>query len=259
MLTYSYPVTLFILCPLIFFAAFVDSIAGGGGLISLPSYLLAGIPIHTCYGTNKLVSGCGTAAASVNYFRSRCVDVRAAVPGVAGALAGAAVGAHLALTLSADALQLCLLIILPAVAVFMFVNRSFGSVQKKDPLSDKILELRALIVGLVIGCYDGFFGPGAGTFYALALTVFLRLDLVTASGTTKLINLGSNIASAVTFIAAGKVLYMIALPCAVCSVCGNMLGSRLAIKNGAKFIRPLIAAVSILLFIHIGYDFISRR
>jgi uncharacterized protein len=256
---FPYPLMLLILCPLIFLAGFIDSIAGGGGLISLPSYMLAGIPIHVCYGTNKFVSGCGTATASINYFRNRCVNVRVAVPGSVGSLIGAAAGAHLALMLSPAALQFCLLVILPVVAVFMVFNRNFGTIKPGPALPSGILMAGAFVTGLVIGCYDGFFGPGAGMFFTLVLTVCLRLNLVMASGTTKVINLASNIASAVTFIIAGKVMYTIAIPCLFCSISGNFLGSRLAIKNGARFIRPLIAAVSVLLFARTGYNFFVCR
>lgn len=256
-LSFSYPVTLLILCPLVFLAGFVDSVAGGGGLISLPAYIFAGIPIHICYGTNKFVNGCGTLCSSINYFRNKCVNVRAALCGAAGALVGSPLGARFALHLSPAALQVCLLVILPLVAAFMIFNRGVQTTGKRSPLKNKILMAGSFFTGLIIGCYDGFFGPGTGMFLTLILHVLLRLELITASGTTKIINLASNIGSAVTFLIAGKILFVIALPCLFCSIAGNYLGSHLAIKNGARIIRPLIAFAAVLLIVHVVSDFIK--
>lgn len=257
LLTYSYPVTLLILCPLVFLAGFVDSVAGGGGLISLPAYLFSGLPIHVCYGTNKIVNGCGTLCASINYFKNKCVNIKAAICGVVGALVGSTIGARLALSLSPAALQLCLLIILPIVAAVMIFNRGFGSSKLQKPLPETIFLLGSLAAGFVVGCYDGFFGPGTGMFLTLILTMALRLNLVTASGTTKFINLASNVGSSITFLMAGKISFIIAIPCLFCSMGGNFLGSKMAIKNGAKIIRPLIAVVAVLLIVHVVSDFIK--
>lgn len=256
-LTYSYPITLLILCPLVFLAGVVDSVAGGGGLISLPAYLFAGLPIHICYGTNKFVNGCGTFCASINYLKNKCVNVKVALFGAIGALIGSPLGAQLALHLSSDALRICLLIILPIVAVFMFFNHGNKKTESTKILKKSFLFPGAFAAGFIVGCYDGFFGPGTGMFLTLILNVILCLDLVTASGTTKIINFASNIGSAVTFLLAGKVLFIIAIPCLFCSVAGNYLGSRLAIKNGAKIIRPIIIVVAVLLIIHVISDFIK--
>ncbi|WP_210117815.1 sulfite exporter TauE/SafE family protein [Treponema parvum] len=256
-LHYSYPVTLAVLCPLIFLAGFVDSVAGGGGLISLPAYIFAGLPIHVCYGTNKFVNGFGTLCASLNYFKNNCVNARAALFGTIGALIGSNFGARTALRLSSDALKICLLVILPVVVVFMIFNRRFGFEKEKAPIKRPIFSAGALFTGLIVGWYDGFFGPGTGMFLTLILAALLHMNLLTAGGTAKVINLASNIGSAAAFLAAGKVFFMVAIPCMLCSVGGNFLGSRLAIKNGAKIIRPVIVIVSVLLIAHIVSDFLK--
>lgn len=254
---YSYGITLLILCPLIFLAAFIDSIAGGGGLISLPAYIFAGLPIHTAYGTNKFSSSMGTATALVNYIRSGCVDFSAAIAGGAGAFLGSWIGTRLALSLSAKALQICLMVILPLVGIFILSSRGMESSNTKNPRTGKIKLFLSFFIGLVFGCYDGFFGPGAGMFMTLGLSGLVRLEMIKAVGTTKVLNFSSNIASMITWLANGKVLFPVAVPCMFCSMAGAFIGSRLAIKTGKKFIRYILAFVAILLFVKILFDLIK--
>ena len=256
---YSYEVTLLILCPLIFLAAFIDSIAGGGGLISLPAYIFAGIPIHTASGTNKFSSSMGTSIAVANYIRGNCVDFPSAITGSLFALLGSWIGTMLALSLSPRVLQICVMIILPLVGVFVFLRRNKESNQvSKNPLSLKFKLIFSSLIGLFFGCYDGFFGPGTGMFITLSLSTIVRLELTKAVGTTKVINFSSNIASMFTWLANGKILFPIAIPCAVCSMAGGYLGSRIAMKSGKKIIRPVLAFVATLLFAKIFFDLIAR-
>lgn len=244
-----------IVCPLVFFASFVDSIAGGGGLISLPAYLLTGMPVHMAYGCNKF-SGCiGTLVSAARYLRSGHLHLRTALCAAALALAGSGLGARLALVLSDRALRLSMLVLLPLAAVIVLFNK--GRLGDQNTFDQHALGAAYLIAGLIgFGCgmYDGFFGPGTGTFMLLAFSLFLGFDFATANGNTKLANLASNVAALVVFISAGQVLYQIAIPAALCSICGNYLGSGLAIKKGAGFIRPMLIAVLCLLFVKIIYD-----
>ena len=254
---YPYGITLLILCPLIFLAAFIDSVAGGGGLISLPAYVMAGLPIHTAYGTNKFSGSFGTATAVVNYIRSGSVDFTAALPGALGAVLGSWLGTRLALSLSPMALQICLMVILPLVGVFIFTRRGTGDVQGDKPLSGRLKIILSSIIGIVFGCYDGFFGPGTGMFMTLALSGLVRLGLIKAVGTTKVLNFSSNFASMVTWLINGKILFPIAIPCMISSAAGAFLGSHMAIKIGRKFIRLILALVAVLLFIKILFDVIG--
>ncbi|HCC37869.1 MAG TPA: hypothetical protein DEQ14_09780 [Treponema sp.] len=256
-MTYSYGVTLLILCPLVFLAAFIDSIAGGGGLISLPAYILAGFPIHTAGGTNKFSSSIGTLAAVINYIRSGSVDFAAAVAGGLAAIAGAWTGTRLALSLSPRVLQICLMVILPLAGIFILTSRGMKTPVPKKPLSFRLKILCAAAVGLVIGCYDGFFGPGAGMFMTLALAFLVRLELIKAVGTTKVLNFSSNMASMVTWLVNGKVFFPVAIPCMLCSAAGGFLGSRMAIKTGRKLIRLVLAFVAVLLFAKILFDLVK--
>ncbi len=253
-MNFSYEATLIIVCPLVFLAGFVDSIAGGGGLISIPAYLFAGLPIHNAYGTNKFSACIGTIVAAINYFKNGKMNIRIASFGALAALPGSYLGTLLALYLSDTALQLSLLIILPIVAIFTITHRTFGRAINVAPLSRKKTIVYSLITGLVIGAYDGFFGPGTGMFLILIFAGLMHIDLVEGSGTAKVVNLASNFASAITYIFGGKVLFAIGIPAAICAIAGNYLGSRLAIKIGASFVRPVIAIVAIALCIKIVAD-----
>lgn len=246
---------LLIVCPLVFFASFVDSVAGGGGLISLPAYLLTGMPTHLAYGSNKFSACIGTCFSAIRYLKSGHLHLKIALFSAVFALVGSSCGAHLALVLTDQALRISMLVLLPIAAVIVLFN--------KDRLNDdntfdesrrgKALTLAALI-GFFIGLYDGFFGPGTGTFMILAYSLFLGFDFNTANGNTKIVNMASNFAALVVFITAGQVFYAIAIPAAICSIAGNWVGSGLAIQKGAKFIRPMLIIVLCLLFAKIIYD-----
>ncbi|MDP4092964.1 MAG: TSUP family transporter [Bacillota bacterium] len=241
-------------CPLIFVAGFVDSIAGGGGLISLPAYLFAGLPVHYAYGTNKLSSTFGTMFSAFRFLKNGKIHLKSAVAAVISALFGSYLGAKAALALSDIYLRYFLIIMLPVAAVFIITRKKFGEENRISYLSGfKIFGL-SLLIGLVMGVYDGFFGPGTGTFLILLFTGVIGFNLTVASGNAKLVNLASNIAALVTFSADSKVFFELGIPAAIFGIAGNWLGSGLAIKNGAKIIKPVLVVVIILLFAKILYD-----
>ncbi|MDD2955940.1 MAG: TSUP family transporter [Oscillospiraceae bacterium] len=246
-------------CPLVFFAGVVDSIAGGGGIISLPAYLLAGVPIHTAYGTNKMANCWGTAIAAWKFYRSGNIRLAPALVSAAAALAGSWLGTQLTLLLSEKYLQISLMVILPLVAVFLLCNKNFGRAEAASPQSFSTPSAVALcaVIGLAIGAYDGFFGPGTGTFLVLAFTGVLKMPIVQASGNAKVVNLASNLASLTAYIAGGKVYFALGIPAALCSIAGNYLGASLAIKKGARFIRPMMVVAIALLFGKLLYDLVS--
>ena len=243
-----------IVCPLLFLAGFADSIAGGGSTISVPSALLAGIPIHTAYGTNKLAMSLGTLTSVIQYGRKGKICWFTALFAAAGALAGSPLGALLAMHLSEKYLSYCLMVLLPAAALFLSLNKGFGQTPKHRDLSRLQQAVYALLIGLGVGAYDGFFGPGAGTFYIILFCTVLGTDLVQASGNAKVVNLASNTGALVTYILGGKVWFAAGLPMAVCAIAGNFLGSRLAIKNGARFIRPIMAVMILLILVKLILD-----
>ena len=178
------PVTYLIVLPLVFLAGFVDSVAGGGGIISLPAYLMAGIPAHLAAGTNKVVNGTGTLVAALKYFRSGKVLLRPAVTAAVCALIGSAVGTELAALISEQTLETLMLVALPCVAVFLSVKKDFGRdipAEERPVYTPRQELLRSALIGLVFGCYDGLVGPGTGTFMILGFTALLSLDLITAA------------------------------------------------------------------------------
>lgn len=245
-----------ILFPLIFLAGFVDSIAGGGGLISLPAYLFIGVPSHYALGTNKLSSTIGTIFSTLRYAHGRTIVYSIGIPSVVGSLIGSYIGSKLALFLSDDVLKIVLTFLIPIAAAIVFISRPKGNGEKKEEKAyrnAKTITISALI-GLAIGAYDGFFGPGTGTFLIIFYVSILSLDHVSASGTAKIVNLASNIGALVTFIAGGKVFYSLGLPAALFGIAGNWLGSGVALKRGAKVIKPVMLAVLVLLFIKIITD-----
>ena len=246
---------LLIVCPLIFLGGFIDSVAGGGGLITLPTYLMVGIPPHVAAGTNKIVNGIGTTTAAVGYFRKGKIKLNIAIPAAIGALAGSSIGAQIAMLLSDRMLKSLMLIALPLVAIFLMVKRDFGLGEDlSDRLSPRRRLIISLLIGLIVGCYDGLVGPGTGTFMIMGFTALMSLDLISASGCAKVGNLSSNIAAAVVFFLNGKIMWSIVIPAAVCNAIGGWCGSIYAVRGGSKKIRGMIFVVLGMLFIKMIWD-----
>ena len=173
------PQILIVVLPLIFLGGFVDSVAGGGGLITLPAYLMAGIPAHLAMGTNKVVNGTGTALASFKYFRGGKVLLRPAIISGIGALLGAAIGTKIALLINEDILKIMMLVALPCAAILLMLKKDFGK-ENDAPAREYTPQqemTRAALIGLGLGCYDGLVGPGTGTFMIMAFTMALSMDL----------------------------------------------------------------------------------
>jgi uncharacterized membrane protein YfcA len=244
--------TFLLVCPLVFLAGLVDSIAGGGGLISLQAYLLAGVPMHFSLGTNKLSSSMGALVASYRYYKNRFVDMALCLPAAAAALAGSALGSSLTLLVKERYLQGLLLIVVPITAFYVFRTRRFSD--DMPPLSRPRTLVISILISFFIGAYDGFFGPGTGTFLILLYTGLAKIGPRTASGNAKIVNLSSNLAALAVFIANGRVLFPLGLCAAAFSILGSYIGSGLAIKKGAKLIRFFILAVLGLLFIRLVWD-----
>lgn len=238
-----------LICVGVFLAGFVDSIGGGGGLIALPAYLFAGLPVHLALGTNKLSSCIGTAASTLRYIRNGFVDWKLVIPSIVLALIGSHLGTRLQLLVDEVYLKYLLLPVLPVVAFVVLRQKNFS-----EERGDMSFRLRGTIVwaaSLIIGAYDGFYGPGTGTFLLLVFCKLAKLDLRTASGNVKLVNLASNTSSFVTALTAGTVLVPVGLIAAVFSIAGHYLGAGLTIKNGSKAVRPVILVVLALLLLEI--------
>ncbi len=240
-----------IVCPMVFLAGLVDSIGGGGGLISLPAYLFAGLPAHAAIATNKMSATFGTAVAAGRFAKNRMVDWKLALPTVCFAFLGAAAGAKISLMLDEKLIRYMLVVVLPAAAFFVLNPRLFRDAGSGGAQLSPRQYLAASLAALVIGAYDGMYGPGTGTFLIIALTVFAKLDIVRANAQTKVINLVTNVTSLVIFLLNGQVVLKLGLAAAVCNMAGNYIGSGLAMKNGSRIVRPIILAVLALLLVRI--------
>ena len=234
-----------LICFGVFCASFMDAIGGGGGIISLPSYLLAGIPVHYALGTNKLSSCIGTVASTLRYIKNGYVDWLLAIPSILLARLGAHFGTRLQLTVEEQYLKFMLLAVLPIIAFILLKKKELP--EQRGKINEWLRRTIVWGFSLIIGTYDGFYGPGTGTFLLLAFCYLARVDVRTASGNVKLVNLASNVGALATSLSAGKVLLPIGLLAAVFSTAGQYLGAGLALKNGSKIVRPVILIVLILL------------
>ncbi|MBR5510256.1 MAG: TSUP family transporter [Lachnospiraceae bacterium] len=245
--------TFLIVCPMVFLAGFVDAIGGGGGLISLPAYYLAGVPIHHAIATNKMSSTVGTVISAVRICKNIVIRWKLIAPAIALALIGSTFGTHLSMMADEQILKNVLMIVLPVVAFLVLRKNSIVS-EKTQRLSEKKEAVITWGAALVIGTYDGFYGPGTGTFMILALLGIAHMTSMEAAAYTKILNLSSNLASLVTFLLNGQAVILLGLAAGVFSIAGHYMGSGLVLKNGTKIIRPIIFVVLILMFVKILFD-----
>jgi hypothetical protein len=231
-----------------FLAGLIDAVAGGGGLILLPSLLVAGIPPQMVLGTNKFASMLGTMTALMNFVRSGKVIWKIALAGLGFSLIGSVLGTRAILHFDQATAAKIIMFLLPVPAVLTFLPKKQMKTSAAG-FSTVNMYLHVPILCLVVGFYDGFFGPGTGTFLIFGFYVLLGLHLVHASAISKVFNLASNVGSFVTFVFAGKVLYSIGIPIALANILGGYIGSSLAIRKGQSFIRIILILVFILLFL----------
>lgn len=243
-----------LVCAGVFLASLMDAIAGGGGIISVPTYLIAfsGLPTYYALGTNKLSAGIGTIFSTARFIKNGLVDWRLAGPGVAAALVGSIGGTWLQLRTPDIVLRYLLLAVLPVVAFVVLRGQEWpdtpGSIQ---PWRQAFLVWGA---SLIVGAYDGYYGPGTGTFLMIAFIRLAKLDTLHAAGAAKAINLASNLGSLVTALLAGYVSIGIGLIASAAAILGHYLGAGLAIKNGGKLVRPTVILVLLLLLIKVGSE-----
>ena len=247
--------TLLIICPLVFAASLLDAVAGGGGLISLPAYLIAGLPPHNAIATNKLSSSIGTVASTARFIRNKCVDWPTAIPSAVLAVLGAAAGARLILAIDDNTVRYIMLVLIPVLAVVVLKKRDL-SAESITPASRKRQFLVVCLAALFVGMYDGFYGPGTGTFLLIAYTQLAKMPLRLAAGNVKIANLSSNIGSLSVFLLNGQVIIPIGLIAAVFAVAGHFIGAGMLLKNGAKIVKPFILFVLGLLLVRLIYDLV---
>ena len=231
-------------------AGFVDSIAGGGGLISLPALLSVGLPPHIALGTNKLGGTFGVLTAAINYIRNGNVDLKECGLGVFTTFVGAMGGAWIIQRLDSTFIRHLVPFLLLGVLLYTVFSKNLGL---KDGVGKISPRLYYLIFGFALGFYDGFFGPGTGSFWTASLLLLLGANLTKAVGITKVMNFTSNIVALSMFIIGGNVYYGPGVTMAVGQIIGSRIGSSLAIKKGALFIRPIFIGVVLATIIRLIY------
>lgn len=244
-----------IVCPLVFIAGFVDAIAGGGGLISLPAYLIAGLPVHTALGTNKMSSCMGTALATVRYALKGFVEVRSAAVCALFALLGSAGGARLALLIDDGAFKAVMLVVVPLTAAYIMFHKSLVTV--KEPLAPGRTLALCAVISLALGVYDGFYGPGTGTFLTLAFMGVAHLGIDASAGTCKVVNLATNVAALAVFLANGTVWVALGLTAGLFNMAGAWLGVNCFVGKGVRVARPIMLVVLAVFFVKLLVDLLG--
>lgn len=241
------------------FAGLVDAVVGGGGLIQVPALFSAfpQLAPPTLFGTNKLSSVWGTAAAARSYARQIRVDWQIALPAAMGALVFAFAGAYAITVFPPAVFRKLLPFILLLVAVYVLRKRDFGA-EYQPSCEGSRKRVRAALVGMVIGFYDGFFGPGTGSFLIFAFIRGFGLDFLRASALAKLVNVACNLAALAWFLPTAQPLWQLGLWMAVCNIAGSVVGTRLALTGGSRVIRALFLIVLAVLILKTGYDAFGR-
>lgn len=248
-----------LLCLAAFAAGFVDAIVGGGGLIQTPAtlVLLPGYSVVTAISCTKIPSFSGTLFAAIQYLKKVKINYTLTVVMCVIAFFASFAGSELLSVVSNEFMKPVLLVILIGVAICTYTKKNFGQHEAKDHPPKKELWF-AVFISLIIGFYDGFIGPGAGSFFILAFISLLGYDFLHASAQAKLVNLATNLGSIVLFTIKGKIIWMVALPMAVCNAVGGMLGARMAIIKGNKFIRIFFLIIIIGTLLRFGWEVLFK-
>ena len=231
-------------------AGFVDSIAGGGGLIALPVILATGVPPQLALGTNKFQASFGSFSAAYNFIQKGEVEIRKCGIGILFTLIGAAVGSVAVQLISKELLRHAIPVMLLGVLAYTALSRGLGDQDRPQRMPTQPFYI---LFGLLLGGYDGFFGPGTGSFWTAALVSLLGYNLTRASGYTRVMNFTSNIVAFALFALGGNVLYSVGVSMAVGQFIGARIGSGLAIRKGARFIRPVFMAVVFVTILRLAY------
>lgn len=245
----------FIVCPLVALAGFVDAIAGGGGLLSLPAYLMTGMPVHAAIATNKLSSCMGTALATFRFAAKGFIRLKEALPCAGAALLGSALGAQLVMFVSEEPLRWILLIVVPLTALYIVRPKSLHESGK--PYSIHKTLTYAVLLSFGIGAYDGFYGPGTGTFLMLGFVALVHMNINQSAGLAKVVNLATNCAALVVFLLHGQVWIVLGVVAGCCNVIGAWIGVNCFTGKGIAIVKPLMLVVLVIFFIKTLIDLIS--
>ena len=249
--------TIIFVCVAGFIAAVVDSIAGGGGLIALPAVIAAGVPPHLALGTNKLASSFASFTSMLTFIKSKKIYFPLVKWQIPCTLVGATIGARTVLGIDENYLKALIVILIFAVALYTTFHKNFGVNDDFIGLTKKNI-IAGCIFAFALGFYDGFFGPGAGTFLIFLFISIYGFDFVQAAGNGKILNFTSNVSALVVFFLTGKILFVIGIPMAISMIIGARVGTHIAIRNGAKVIKPIFISIAVLLAAKMIYQAITK-
>jgi len=250
------PFNLIIVCAFTFVAGFLDAIVGGGGLITIPTLLINFPTVHvpTLFGSNKIASFSGTSLAAYHYSKKIKFNYKILISvGFCAAIASFS-GARLINLIDVNALKPLIFFILVFIAIYTFLKKDFGNLSDKKKFSENKTIFIACILGLLIGFYDGFFGPGTGSFLIMGFVSLLGFDFLEASAYSKVINCITNLSAIIVFISAGQFILELAILLAICNVAGNYMGTKMALKKGNKFIRLIFLLIVSIMILRYGYE-----
>jgi uncharacterized protein len=246
---------LLLLCLFAFLAGFIDSIVGGGGLILLPAMLILrpDLELATVLGTNKGSAFLGTLTSTIQYSRTVGIPWRVMLPAAFAGFIFSALGAFTVTKIDNDFMRPFVIVLLVTVAVYTFFKKDFGTLHAPN-VNERKQRVIALVAGAVIGFYDGFFGPGTGSFLIFIFIGLVGFSFLAASASAKAINFAANLAAFLLFAATGHVEYSLAVPLALCNILGSLLGSRIAVSRGSSFVRVLFLVVVTGVIARLSYD-----
>ena len=233
-----------ILCVVGFIASFVDSIAGGGGILSLPAFLMAGFPAHIALGTNKFCATSGSLTSSLKLAREKKVDFNLLKFLIPFTFIGSALGVMIVSRIPSDFLEGLVLVLVISIGIYTIFSKSLGMEESELQLTKKNIII-GITFAFSLGFYDGFFGPGTGSFLVFGFIKIFGRDFIKATGNAKVLNFTSNISALIMFALKGQIDYGFGVPIAIFMILGARFGSKLAIKNGAKFIKPIFVTMSL--------------
>ncbi|MDN3609662.1 sulfite exporter TauE/SafE family protein [Vibrio ostreicida] len=248
------PTMLLVLALVAFIAGFIDAVAGGGGMLTVPALLSLGLPPHVALGTNKLAASFASSTAALTYYRKRLFKPRCWGRAFVATLTGAILGTLLVDLISTQWLEKILPIVILLVAVYTIWHKTPNSSSNEMPKPCPKFRQKQYLQGLSIGFYDGVAGPGTGAFWTVSSMALYRLNILLASGLSKAMNFTSNFTSLVTFAILGHIDWVLGLTMGVCLMAGAFVGAHSAIRFGAKFIRPVFVTVVSVLAVRLAYD-----
>ncbi|WP_372999918.1 sulfite exporter TauE/SafE family protein [Lutispora sp.] len=244
---------LIFLCAAGFMAAFVDSIAGGGGIISIPAVMAIGIPPHLALGTNKLGAFFGSFSSTVTYSKSKKIYFPLIKYMIPFTLIGAVLGVETVLSINEKALEIIILVLTLIIAIYTICKKDLGASNDFQGLTKKNIAL-GCILAFAIGFYDGMFGPGSGSFLIFIFISIYKFDYPISAGNGRILNFTSCAASLITFGLNGSVDFLLGIPFVISMILGGLTGAKFAIKKGAKVIKPIFVAIALALIIKMLYS-----